>query len=791
MTTPQGGTPVWAQSVSAFTSAISQSSVYTTATPIQFPDTGQLSGVCGGLLSGSAMTNGLMTNGDPATNGPAGALVPGTQGFSDTLCGLMGGAGVNTTPQSIVSGATDVSNAVNGTPLAAGTMAMAAGAPTGNSALDAINGSQALANSLYPSLSGCGCGEENSPANLTPTQIQANATQLSTAYGNSAMASGIVGLGQATNGNSGNVAIDAINGGQAFANTMYGITSLCGICNIGGVGSPEFTGSLIDSVANNLGGAFGVSVSPTDIIDVAQAIADAVTSSPYIGTIQSVIGSSGNIGIDAVSGLGTSTAVNNSQHVSHVSLTTAQSVNLLDQNLLVSDDFATASTVMSDTHWSWNATAGSAAVGAAECVCNGTQNDMVSCEIPVVVDENIEIAAEIRWTGLTYTGTTQIAVGVQMYRQTTTAAGTVFLDVGGYDVATVTSPTSTGPSVGINTSTGADGHIWLGVAGTFVVPAGVDQLRLRLRVYDTVTAGTVFFDDGEMLKTDLIASECVPGVGETVDSIVTQLYGVTGAGFTQNQAAVALGNTASALSSASAKIAQLAAESGTGSIAGDDFNWSGIFLGPGSSSNWSGFYNPALNSPFPPAFDSGNYYQANGSLALYTPPGILEGPMDFKVIWAGTDSVSTTDYQVIQMVLNSSPISSLGFPPDQQASYIDLVGRSNTSLTNFTVARFGSDGTVAVGYFSSGSYIWIWTGTCIVPGQATTLTLYCGSKSSTDIWNFRLQINDLVIVNFDDTAHTSPMGATNRCWGWGAYAPANNIYQGTPPSVQQWVALDQ
>jgi hypothetical protein len=791
MTVPQGGTPHWAQSVSAFTSAISQSAVYTTAQQVNFPDTTQLSGVCGGLLSGSSMTNGLMANGNPAVNGPAGALVPGTQGFTDTLCGLAGGAGVNTTPQSIVSGATDVSNSVNATPIAAGTMAMAPGAPTGNSALDAINGTKALATSVYNILN-CGCGTANSPANLTPTQVQANATQLSNAYNNSAMASGIVGLGQATNGVSGNVAIDAINGGQAFANTMYSITSLCGICNLGGVGTAEFTGALTDAIANNFGGPFGTSVSPTDIIDAAQTIADAITSSPYIGTIQSVIGSSGNIGVDAVSGLGHSTSVNNSQHVGHVSLTTAQSVNLLNQNLLVSDDFATASTVMSDGSWSWVGTAGSAALGAAKCVCNGTQDDMVSCEIPVLVGESIEIAAEIRWSGLTYTGTIPIAVGVQMYRQCITAEGITYLDVGGYDVATVISPPTTGPTAGTtNSNTGADGHIWLGVAGEFTVPAGVDQLRLRFRVYDTVTAGIVFFDDGEMLKTDLIASECVPGVGQTVDNIVTQLYGSSGTGFTQNAAAVALANTANSLASVNAKVAALAAEGNTGAVAGDDFNWVGIMLGPGGSSNWAaGFYSPPGTTIFPPGFDPGNYYAANGSEAYWVAQP-APGPVTYEFIWTGTDSVSTTDYQVIQLVLNSTLRGAVDPGGVPLPTYVDLVGRSNSSLTSYSVARIGSDGSAAIGYATSGGYNWLWTGTCTVPGQGAVLTFYCGNKATTDPWNFILKLNDLTLANFDDTAHMSPFGSSNRCWGWGGYATSSALIQGTPASINQWLAQDQ
>lgn len=800
MTTPQGGTPAWAQSVSSFTSAISKSAAYTTATPIQFPDTSQLSGVCGGLLSGSSMTNGLMNNGDPATNGPAGALVPGTQQFSDSLCGLAGGAGVNTTPQSIVAGATDVSNAVNASPMASGTAAMGPGAPSGNTALDAINGSQALANSLYPILGGCGCSTPHAPENITPTQIQTTVGQTSDAYNNSAMATGIVGLGQATNGMSGNVAVDAINGGQAFGNAMYSILGLCGLCNLGGVGGVEgFTGSLTESIAAKFAGSFGTSVSPTDLIDAAQTVSDAITSNPYFGTVQSIIGTSGNLGVDLVNGTSTSAATNNASHVGHTSLTTAQSVNLLNQNLLVSSNFVSVSTIASDTNWSWESTAGASVLGSAKCVCDGTQNDQVSCEIPVVFGETVEVSAEVRWSGLTYTGTTPITIGVQMYRQKTTSAGVTYLDVGGYDVVTITPSANTGPlSSDSGASLGADGHQWLGVAGTFVVPAGVDQLRLRLKPYDAITAGTVYFDDGEMLKLDLIASDCVPGVGQTVDNIVTQLYGSSGTGFTQNAAAVALATTASNITQLSAQVAALQVETVTtdGAVAGDNFS----VVETLPAGNWGGYYK--ANDQFGNVIAAQGSYHSNGSLAAYVPvnsnPAVTATFCFFD--WIGTDQNSVTDYQLIQIVLASPPGSAVplfGFGGTLTCA-VQLFGRINPGTStwlSYVQATIVSDGSFNIGYYNGGVTTVMYSapaGSIAVPGAGSVISLYCGDKVSANPLHFRLLVGTTTVAEFNDPTMGCPHGASNLGWGWGGYTEAyGSLGSATPAGVHQWLSSDQ
>jgi hypothetical protein len=800
VTVPQGGTPSWAQSVTSFDNAISKSAAYTTATPIQFPDTSQLHGICGGLLSGSSFTNGLMNSGSPATNGPAGALVPGTQGFSDTLCGLMGGAGVNTTPQSIAAGATNVSNAVNASPMASGTMAMGDGAPSGNHALDAINGTQALANSMYPILGGCGCSNAHAPENITPTQIQSSVTQTSTAYNNSAMATGIVGLGQATNGNSGNVAVDAINGSQAFGNALYSVLGLCGLCNLGGVGtagSDAFTGSLADSIAANFGGSFGTSVSPTDIIDAAQMIADAVTSNPYFGTVQSIVGTSGNIGVDLINGSSTSAANNNASHVGHTSLTTAQSVNLLNQNLLVSNNFVNSSTLQTDSNWSWESTAGSTVYGSAKCVCDGTQHDQVSCEVPVLFAETVEVSCEVRWTSLTYTGTTPITIGVQMYRQATTSSGVTYLDVGGYDVVTINPSTTTGPvSTTTGASLGADGHWWLGVAGTFVVPAGVDQLRLRLKPSTAITAGTVYFDDGELLKLDLIASECVPGVGQTVDNIVTGLYGSAGSGFTQNSAAVALATTAANITSVAAQVAALQVENTTtgGAIAGDSFTAVGVL----PFGNWGGYY--TANDQFGSVIAAQGSYQANGSVAAYVPvnshPAINVTYCNFD--WVGTDSVSTTDYQLIQIVLSSAPTSSGPGLGGTLTCAVSLLGRINLGSpkwASYVVAYIVSDGSILIGYYIGNSFSTMYSapaGTIAVPGAGSVISLYCGDKATMNPAHFQLRVGTSVVANFTDPTGGCPTGSSNRNWGWGAYNEAyGSLGSATPANIHQWLASDQ
>lgn len=282
-TTGEGGIPAWAASVSAFSAASQRSGAVTTTQQLQFPDTSQLGGLCGNALGGSAFTSGLVANGDPTTQGAGGALISGTQGFADGLCSLMGGAGAGTTPQSVMSGANDVNDAVNGSPMAAGTIALGQpDGPSGNSALDAINGVQNLANTLYNIFNACGCGQANSPANVSPQQVIDTTQETADGVSSNPMASGILSMGQ-EDGGTGNIALDAINGAQAFANSLYSIMQLCGC-------------SADNAPAN---------VTPQQVIDTSNQTANAVSDSPMAtGIIQlgQTNGGSGNVAVDAING---------------------------------------------------------------------------------------------------------------------------------------------------------------------------------------------------------------------------------------------------------------------------------------------------------------------------------------------------------------------------------------------------------------------------------------------------------------------------------------------------------
>lgn len=265
--------PAWATSVNAFSSAVNNSAAVTTAQQVQFPDTSQLGGLCGGLLGGHALTNGLVNSGN-LNGGTAGALVSGTQGFTDGLCGLMGGPGVATTPQSILAGGSNVAGAVNNNPMASGTVAM--GGSSGNTALDAINGGQIFANNLYSTIAPCGCGGGYSPPNVTPDQVTGAAAETSAAVQANPMAMGILAQG----GSGGNVALNAINGTMGFANSLFSIISGCGC---GGGYNPQ-------------------TATPASVLAAAHGTANAVTGTTVGTAALALGGSTGNVATDMING---------------------------------------------------------------------------------------------------------------------------------------------------------------------------------------------------------------------------------------------------------------------------------------------------------------------------------------------------------------------------------------------------------------------------------------------------------------------------------------------------------
>jgi hypothetical protein len=570
----------------------------------------------------------------------------------------------------------------------------------------------------------------------SPQTVLDGAQNISDTVHSTPFASGIVAMG----GDSGNQVVDGIVGGQNF------IGSLCGIA----------TGSTDVS-----------DTTPSTVVNATQGLMNA-GGSLITGTIQTAITGPGML--DAAS---SALNVNNANHAGHTSLTTAQSVSLKEQNLLVSQDFSSVFTVAAQDHWSWDENEGQLRPGSAKVVCDGGQDPMVSSEIPVVAGETLAVACTVKWSGLSYTGTGPIVLAIEKYRKTRPpngAPGTVYSDIGWYNVANIASPASASTQ-------------WVDIAGTYVVEPGVDQVRFRFDPKGTISAGTIWWDEAVCLKTDLIADECVPGVGMTVDDIVRQLYGADGDAFTHNESAVALGNTASALTSVSARLAALEAEGHTGAIAGDDFNWTGEIL---ASPNWGGLYSAYNIFGAPSA-----YYTADGIDAVWA---INNKGNDQNCFfdWQGTDNISTTDYQLIQLVLDSVPQSDTDLFGGIYKAYTCLFGRISSDWTKYVMAAIGSAGDYFIGYRNGGSFITMNSGTCAVPGLGSVASFYCGDKTTTTTRHYKLQVGSVTIADFNEVGTGSALGASTRKWGWGAQAQGGAFNSlGTPPKMNQWLALDQ
>jgi hypothetical protein len=559
------------------------------------------------------------------------------------------------------------------------------------------------------------------------------------------------------------------------------------------VGSQSFVDSLCQVATNNPG---MTGTTPQTLLYGVGQVNNAANANPIASSViaqgQAAVGPTGNQAVDGINGAqvygvagnqllsGTNNPgtnandlltnssntlkQNTANHAANTAISSAQTVVLKQQNLLVSQVFAHSYDVTPDPagHWGYDATDGAAAPGCLTYTGNGVLAENVSSEVAVVAGETIEVACEIKTVGLAYTGTNPVGFGVEKYRRTKSPSGNVtYADVGGYDVTMLATPAADTP--------------WTGYAGTYVVEPGVDQLRFKFKAAANKTGGTVKFDDATLLKLDLISDEAVPGVQINTDNIVTQLYGVAGQGFSHNDAAVALANTAAALASANAEIAALKAEGHTGALAGDDFAWTGYLA---TNANWIASYS---NTGY------GQYY-ANGTDAYFaTVQPFSVGGNDCRFMWKGTNPASTTDYQLVQVVLDSAPAGS---------AMLYVLGRISSGFSNYIKLSIDGAGNYQMIRCVAGAETVMTSGTCTVPGSGSVVSLYCGDKASSTPRMFTVEIGTTVITQFTESGTASMIGVGNRGYGWGGYYYKAALFaigyplDVLPPNVNQWLGMD-
>ena len=466
-------------------------------------------------------------------------------------------------------------------------------------------------------------------------------------------------------------------------------------------------------------------------------------------------------------------AVSGTVKTNNMSVTPATSVTVKDTNLIVAQNFSSSSTVASVANWSWWGEDGHLTRGCARVDCNGNQHDLVSNEVSVVAGENVTVSVYVKWADLVYTGSDPIALGVEKYRQglDPDTNGVLYMDVGGDDLSTLSSPASSGG--------------WVKLTSEYEVPDKVDQLRFRFHTAAAATAGYVLWDEAEFRKTDLIPDEAVPGVGNINDNVVNNLYGQTGTGFGHADAAKAFSNTSSAVTSVSSKVAALEAAGSGGSIAGDDFTYTGTLL---SSGYWSGSY----SSP------SVGYYSADGQVAKWYTSTI--GATDARFYWTGTDPTSAGDYQLVQVVLGSALYQH--WLATGAYNSICLYGRVSSDWLSYVQFCINADATWTLKCAVGGAETALSNGTCTIPGVGSTISLYLGAWSTSEARRFTADINGTPVFNVLEGGTTSVVGASNRRWGWGGVSRGwvagyyggrylNQQGQVGSPDVDQWLATDQ
>ncbi|MDL9938670.1 hypothetical protein QSJ18_18140 [Gordonia sp. ABSL1-1] len=150
--------------------------------------------------------------------------------------------------------------------------------------------------------------------------------------------------------------------------------------------------------------------------------------------------------------------------------------NQASSNLLSEGAFREGITLDEGDGWSWDNSDGVTVAGCALCVASGVTSVRTSEAVPVSEGQTLNITAQVRKTGLTGSGTL--------------AELQVWALNGATTVATVAVGTVTSGTAG-----------WAQIGGDYTVPAGVDTVRVRLRVYAAATGGEIRWDDVSLRKT--------------------------------------------------------------------------------------------------------------------------------------------------------------------------------------------------------------------------------------------------------------------------------------------------
>lgn len=410
--------------------------------------------------------------------------------------------------------------------------------------------------------------------------------------------------------------------------------------------------------------------------------------------------------------------------------------------LLLAPDFRASATLVASQNWSWSNSFGFDSLGCAQVIAAGYVTELLSNEIPVTAEQSVmDFSVRVKASGLVYTGSNPISMGITYFMNRT--------EIGEDDLMVLVSPASTFDW----TELFKDG---------FQIPAGCDEIRMRLKVNSNVSAGTIYWDD---------ASVTTIGMG-LIDNIVRGLENVNRPGWDLTDLLLSMFNQFRTTTDHATRIALLEAANSPGNKINDEFFRTGSDLGP----NWHLTYTGG----------GGGTWETDGDYAFWDKAGI--STREVRCRWIGTPATTLTNTQKITAVTGSKGQGFLGF-----RSHSDLYGRMDTSEANWIRVRFSSNGDVTLTRCLANVLTDIATVTVAPLSGGSTVILYCGTSDGDRF--FRVEIDGVAVIGGETSPvsdTTSALGTSFLGYGHGAKAEGNLLILGQcePCKLNAWAAQD-
>lgn len=417
-----------------------------------------------------------------------------------------------------------------------------------------------------------------------------------------------------------------------------------------------------------------------------------------------------------------------------ITVVPASAVKGVVPNPLINNNFDSPASLSAELNWSWDGTEGKSTLGAAKAIAHGNLTELVSNPVNVVEGEGVNFSVYAKWAGISYSGAGPIAMGVDLYRAN--------ILVGSEDLAYINNPIINGDwTVEPNLS-------YIG----YIVPPEVDQISIRLKLDSTALSGTVWWDEASIEKTDFINDDIVPGVGQTIDSIVNGLEHISGEEFDRADAYASLFGTKTSQTSMATRMAYLESLLNTTGIAVvEDFEYlndTGTI-----SDEWLVRY-----------WGSGaGHAKVDGDELVWVRQGF--GARNFTAKWIGDNSSTTTDRQRVTAVLGSAPEYYTAFLLNPWFGGNILRARVGDDDNSEIRAYFYGSGRIVLGCIVDGVWTQFVETTGARPTASSTISLVVGTDLDDN--HIVAEINGSAKLSWVDSLGISRSGATYRGHGTG------------------------